>query len=95
MEILLGLIVGAVIGLGIHFALPHRVVRGVALAPFAGAAASAVTWTVLTWAGLTVASPLLWLAAIAAPALTTLVLIPLLSRTRLRRDAADRARLGI
>jgi len=95
MEILLGLIVGAVIGLGIHFALPHRGERGVALAPFAGAAASAVSWTALTWAGLTVASPLLWLVAIAAPALTTLVLIPLLSRTRVRRDAADRAHLGI
>ncbi|KTR95919.1 hypothetical protein NS220_04020 [Microbacterium testaceum] len=95
MEILLGLIVGAVIGLGVHFALPHRVVRGVALAPFAGAAASAVMWTVLTWAGHTVSSPLLWLVVIAAPALTTLALVPLLSWTRLRRDAADRARLGI
>ncbi|MDF2666488.1 MAG: putative rane protein [Microbacterium sp.] len=95
MEILLGLIIGAVIGLGVHFALPHRDVRGATLAPFAGAAASAVTWTVLTWAGFTAASPLLWLAAIAAPALTTLALVPLLSRTRRRRDAADRARLGI
>lgn len=95
MQILLGLIIGAVVGLGAHFALPHRDVRGVALAPLAGAAASGVTWTALTWAGLTVESPILWLAAIAAPVLTTIVLVPLVSRIRLQRDAADRTRLSI
>jgi len=95
MEILLGLIIGGVVGLVAHFALPHREMRGPALAPLAGAAASAVVWTTLTWAGQTTASPLLWILAVVAPVLTALVMVPLLTRVRLRRDAADRARLGI
>lgn len=95
MQILLGLIVGAVVGLAAHFLLPHRTTRGVALAPIAGAVASAVVWTALTWAGLGVDSPVLWIVAIIAPAATVFVLLPLLSRRRLASDASERARLGI
>ncbi|MDF2991897.1 MAG: putative rane protein [Microbacterium sp.] len=95
MEIVLGLVIGAAVGLAAHFALPHRSARGVALAPLSGAAASAVVWTLLTWAGQTTSSPLLWVVAILAPAVTTFALVPLLTRVRMRRDAADRARLGI
>ncbi|MFJ4039219.1 hypothetical protein ACIPVB_14220 [Microbacterium sp. NPDC090007] len=94
MQILLGLIIGAVVGLAAHVALPHRQVRGAVLAPLAGAAAAAVVWTALTWAGLGVDSPVLWIVAVLAPAATVLVLIPLLSRARLARDEADRARIG-
>ncbi|PTT14391.1 hypothetical protein DBR36_16045 [Microbacterium sp. HMWF026] len=94
MQILLGLIIGAVVGLAAHFALPHRQLRGAALAPLAGAAAAAVVWTALTWAGLGVDSPILWLVAVLAPAATVLALIPVLSRSRLARDEADRARIG-
>lgn len=94
MQILLGLIIGAVVGLAAHVALPHRQLRGAALAPLAGAAAAAVTWTALTWAGLGVDSPILWLVAVVAPAATVLSLIPLVTRSRLAQDAADRARIG-
>ncbi|MDQ1121801.1 hypothetical protein [Microbacterium trichothecenolyticum] len=95
MQILLGLILGAVVGLAAHASLPHRALRGAALAPFAGAAATAVVWTALTWAGLGLDSPVLWIVAVAAPALTTFLLVPLLSRARQSHDAADRARLGL
>ncbi|MDQ1137057.1 putative membrane protein YeaQ/YmgE (transglycosylase-associated protein family) [Microbacterium sp. SORGH_AS 1204] len=95
MQILLGLILGAVIGLAAHFTLPHREVRGAALAPLAGAAAAAVVWTALTWMGFGVDAPVLWLVAVLAPAATVFALLPLLSRARLSRDAADRARLGL
>lgn len=94
MQILLGLILGAVIGLAAHFSLPHREVRGAALAPLAGAAAAAVVWTALTWMGFGVDAPILWLVAVLAPAATVFTLVPLLTRSRLARDAADRARLG-
>lgn len=94
MQILLGLIIGAVVGLAAHFALPHRQLRGAALAPLAGAAAAAVMWTALTWSGLGVDSPILWLVAVLAPAATVLALIPVLTRLRLARDEADRARIG-
>lgn len=95
MQILLGLILGAVVGLAAHVSLPHRDLRGAALAPFAGAAAAAVVWTALTWVGMGPDSPVLWLVAIAAPALTTFLLVPLLNRVRRARDAAERARLGL
>ena len=95
MQILLGLIIGAVVGLAAHFALPHRDLRGAALAPLAGAAASGIAWTVLTWAGFASDSPVPWIVAVLAPAATTLVLVTVLSRIRRRGDAALRARAGI
>ncbi|MDR6691241.1 putative membrane protein YeaQ/YmgE (transglycosylase-associated protein family) [Microbacterium sp. 1154] len=95
MQILLGLIIGAVIGLAVHFALPHRHLRGVVLAPLAGAAAAGIVWTALTWMGLGADSPILWIAAVLAPTLTTVVLVSLLTRSRVARDHADRVRLGV
>lgn len=92
MQILLGLILGAVVGLAAHFALPHRDLRGAALAPLAGAAASGLSWTILTWAGLGADSPVPWIVAVIAPAVTTLLLVPALSRARQRRDDVVRAR---
>ena len=94
MQILLGVILGAVIGLAAHVAMPHRSVRGAALAPLAGAAASAVVWTALTWAGLSIDSPVLWIVAVLAPAVTSYLLVTVVSRARLARDEADRVRLG-
>lgn len=95
MQILLGLIIGAVVGLAVHFALPHRDLRGTALAPFVGAAAAGVSWTVLTWAGVGADSFVPWLVAIIAPTVTTFALVPLLTRARLHSDATERARHGI
>lgn len=95
MQIVLGLIIGAVVGLAVHFALSHRDLRGAALAPIAGASAAAVSWTGFTWAGLGAETPVPWIVAVVAPALTTLVLVPALTRARLRADAALRERHGI
>lgn len=95
MQIVLGLIIGAVVGLIAHVALPHRDLRGDVLTPLAGAAAAGVSWTVLTWAGFGDASPLPWIVAVLAPAVTTVVLVTVLSRIRLRGDAELRARAGI
>jgi uncharacterized membrane protein YeaQ/YmgE (transglycosylase-associated protein family) len=91
-EILLGLIFGAVVGLAVHYALPHRDQRGALLAPLAGSAASGVSWAVLTWADLGAGTPVPWIVAIVAPAVTTLILVPVLARTRQRSDAAYRGR---
>lgn len=94
MQILLGLVIGAVIGLAAHFALPGRHLRGAALAPLAGAASAAVVWTALTWAGLG-ESPLVWVLAVIAPVATTVLLVVLLTRARLSRDEVDRSRLPV
>lgn len=95
MQILLALIFGAVVGLAAHFVLPHRELRGVALAPVTGAVAAAVSWTALTWMGLGADSPVPWIVSIVAPAITTVALVPLVSRARRDSDAALRARNGI
>ena len=95
MQILLGIIVGAAIGAGLHFALPHRGVRGVVVGPMIGAAAGAIAWTVLTWAGLGVDSLWMWLAALVVPAVVTTPVLILLGRARVRADDRERARLGL
>ena len=94
MQILLGLVIGAVIGLAAHFALPGRHLRGAALAPLAGAASAAVVWTALTWAGLG-ESPLVWVLAVIAPVATTVLLVVLPPPAPRPPDAADRSRLPV
>ncbi|SDO83383.1 hypothetical protein SAMN04487848_2354 [Microbacterium sp. ru370.1] len=94
MQILLGLLIGAVIGLIAHVALPGRHLRGAALAPLTGAASAGIVWTALTWMGLG-DSPLPWVLAVVASAATTLSLVSLTTRSRSARDAADRARLPV
>ncbi|MGP3536141.1 hypothetical protein ACTU3I_15200 [Microbacterium sp. RD1] len=95
MQILLGIILGAVVGLAVHYVAPQRLTRGVALAPLVGAASAAVAWTVLTWLGLAVDNPLLWLAALVVPAVVTIPVVFSLAASRARRDADARARLRV
>ncbi len=94
MQILLAFIVGAAIGAAAHFALPDRSTRGPALAPILGALIGGVVWLILTWAGLGIDSPWLWLASFAAPVLT-FPAISLLTRLRLAHDERERVRLKI
>ena len=94
MQILLALIAGVVLGLSAHFTVGGRDTRGVALGPVLGAVVGGLVWMALTWAGLGIDTPWIWLASFAAP----LVVFPALAgltRVRLRRDAAERARLKI
>jgi peptidoglycan/LPS O-acetylase OafA/YrhL len=94
-QIVLGILIGALVGLAVHYVLRDRRTRGVALAPIIGAAVAAVVWTALTWAGLGIDNPLLWLAALAVPAIVTVPAILVLSAARARRDALERERLQI
>ena len=65
MQILIALIIGAVVGIGIHFQLSHRLTRGVVLGPIVGALSAGLAWTILTWAGIGIDTPWPWLAALA------------------------------
>jgi uncharacterized membrane protein YeaQ/YmgE (transglycosylase-associated protein family) len=94
-QIVLGILLAAIVGIVAHYALPHRTTRGVAVAPLLAAGAGAVVWTVLTWAGWGIDNPLLWLAAVVVPAAVTLPVVLFVSRARADRDAAERARLRI
>ena len=95
MQILLAFIVGAVIGAALHFVVPGRSTRGVALGPIVGAAAAGLVWMILTWAGVGLDSPWLWLSAFVAPAVVTYPVLLLLARARTGHDARERARLKI
>ena len=95
MQILLAFIVGAVIGAALHFVVPGRSTRGVALGPIVGAAAAGLVWMILTWAGVGLDSPWLWLSAFVAPAVVTYPVLLILTRARTGHDARERARLKI
>lgn len=94
MQILLAFIAGAAIGAAAHFLVQGRATRGTALGPVLGALASGLAWMILTWAGLGLDSPWLWLSALVAPVVTFPILV-LLARARTAHDAREKARLKI
>lgn len=95
MQILIALIVGAALGLGVHFQIPDRATRGVVIGPIVGALAAGLAWMILTWAGVGLDSIWLWLSMCVAPLVVTYPVIILLRRARVAHDAAERARLRI
>lgn len=95
MQILLAFLFGAAIGAVVHVAMPHRSTRGMALAPVLGGLVGGAVWMLLTWAGMTLDDPLLWLASLAAPVPVTILVVAVLSRTRLDHDRRERTRLRI
>jgi uncharacterized membrane protein YeaQ/YmgE (transglycosylase-associated protein family) len=94
-QILIAFIIGAVIGMAAHFQVPQRQSRGVALGPVVGALSAGLAWMILTWAGVGIDTPWPWLAALIVPAVVTYPTLILLTRSRVARDARDRARLRI
>lgn len=95
MEIFLAFLAGGAIGALVHATLPGRDTRGVALAPILGAFVGGSAWMILTWAGIALDNPLIWLAAVAAPLLVTYPLVAAITRLRRTHDARERSRLKI
>ena len=95
MQILLAFIVGGAMGAAAHFLVPGRGTRGVALGPVLGAFAAGLVWMILTWAGVGLDSPWLWLSTLVAPIVVTYPVLLILARTRTARDARERTRLKI
>lgn len=95
MQILLAFIIGAAIGAAAHFLVRGRSTRGVALAPILGSFSAGLVWMILTWAGVGLESPWLWLSAVVAPLVVTYPALVILARTRAAHDARERARLKI
>ena len=95
MQILLAFIIGAAIGGAAHFLVRDRSTRGVVLAPVLGAFSAGLVWMILTWAGVGLDSPWLWLSAFVAPVVVTYPVLLILARTRTAHDARERARLKI
>lgn len=95
MLILLALIAAAALGIAVHYTLPHRSTRGVALAPAVATATAAVVYTALQWAGQGEGSVWLWVASIGLPVVASCVVVGALSRARLAHDQRERVRLNI
>ena len=52
MYILLALVAACSIGIALHYLLPHRELRGVAVTPAIATSAAALIYTGLQWAGI-------------------------------------------
>ncbi|HQG69615.1 MAG TPA: hypothetical protein PL156_04620, partial [Rhodoglobus sp.] len=66
MELLFVTVIGAGIGLIVRYVLPSRGTYGVLLVPAISAAATAITWVALLWAGQTFDGTWIWVASLAA-----------------------------
>lgn len=86
MEIVFVTVIGACLGGIIRYLVPGRRRYGLALLPAVGGAASAVVWAILVWVGLTFDGGWIWVAAIAAGIIASVLVAVLLPR---HRDAAD------
>lgn len=95
MYILLALIAACALGIGIHFLLPHRALRGVAVVPAVATAASAIVYTGMQWAGVGEDSIWLWLASILGAVVVATAVGYGLTASRRMADAAKRSALGI
>lgn len=95
MYILLAIIAACALGIGVHYLLPQRKLRGVAVVPGIAAAAAAIIYTVMQWSGVGQDSFWLWLASIVGAVVIAAVAGFLLTGSRRRSDTARRTALGI
>lgn len=95
MYILLALIAACALGVALHYQLPRRDLRGVAVTPAITTAAAAVIYTILQWSGVAENVVWLWVASIGGGILIGLIATLTLSALRIRRDAAEKQALGI
>jgi hypothetical protein len=95
MYILLALIAACALGVALHYLLPRRDLRGVAVTPAFSTAAAAAIYTILQWSGVGENAVWLWVASIGGGVLIALLATLALSAQRTRHDAAEREALGI
>jgi len=93
-QILIALVVGASIGLAVHFLAKARATRGAMLAPIIGAFAAGLAWMILTWAGIGTDSVWLWLSPFVVSWIAWPI-VAIISRTRLAHDDRERKRLHL
>jgi quaternary ammonium compound-resistance protein SugE len=87
-ELLFVVLIGVLVGLAARGVLPRRELTGVVLLPAIGGVSAAVVWVALTWARLRWDGGWIWVATIAACALTVVGAAAVLARIRHRDDEA-------
>ncbi|MFS0893243.1 hypothetical protein [Microbacterium sp. 179-I 3D3 NHS] len=95
MYILLALIGACALGIGAHYLIGGRDLRGVAVTPGIATAVAAVVYTGLQWAGIGEGDVLLWLASVLGSVVVAVAATLALVAARRRSDAAAKAALGI
>jgi len=93
--ILLALIGACVLGIGAHFLIGGRELRGTALTPAVATAVAGVTYAVAQWAGVGEDSVWLWLGGVLGSVIVAALVTVLVVAARRRSDAAAKAALGI
>lgn len=95
MYILLALIGACALGIGTHYLIGGRDLRGVAVTPAIATAVSAIAYTGLQWAGLGEDSIWLWLASVLGAVAVAVLATVAIVAVRRRSDAQAKAALGI
>ncbi|MFD5215705.1 hypothetical protein [Microbacterium sp. NPDC058345] len=95
MYILLALIAACAFGVALHFLLPHRELRGVAVTPAISTAAAAAIYTILQWTGIGESSVWLWVASIGGGLVLALLVTLTITAQRRHHDATAKQALGI
>lgn len=95
MYILLALIAACALGVALHYLLPRRDLRGVAVVPAVTTAVAAAIYTIMQWSGVGENVVWLWVASIGGGLLIAVLATLALSAQRTRHDAAERQALGI
>ncbi|MBT2485352.1 MULTISPECIES: hypothetical protein [unclassified Microbacterium] len=95
MYILLALIGACALGIGAHYLIGGRELRGVVVTPAVATAVSAIVYTGMQWAGVGEDSIWLWLASTVGAALVAALATVALVTVRHQADAEAKAALGI
>jgi hypothetical protein len=89
-QLIYAAVIGAFIGVILHYLLPSRHLTGLFLLPAVGAAATCVAWSASVWAGLKLDGGWIWVVSLGAAAVASLLVGLLVPRIR---KGADEQRL--
>ena len=82
MELLFVTLGGAILGLGLRYALPGHDRYGVLLLPAVGAVVASIVWAALTWAGWKFDGGWIWVVSLVAAAVVPAIVALQVSRAR-------------
>jgi hypothetical protein len=89
-QLIYAAVIGAFIGVILHYLLPSRHLTGLFLLPAVGAAATCVAWAASVWAGLKLDGGWIWAVSLGAAAVASLLVGLFVPRAR---KGADEQRL--
>jgi hypothetical protein len=87
-ELLFVVLLGFCIGLAVRTAIPGHDTYGSALVPSIAAAAGAIVWEILTWAGWKFDGGWIWVVSLVTAGIVALVIALVIPRSRRSNDQA-------